>query len=186
MPGPARPASQGRRAVSTADEQLLELVWQEHGRALKAATMRWLSNDHAAAEDVLQETLFRLWQNREVISNGRGSLRGWLFRVAHNLCIDKARRRGARPPEIRYEDEVDVAPPLIRDHAELVDTALELRAALDTLSPQHREIIERVYFYDQSAPEIAAELRIPPGTVKSRAYYALRALQAAMKPPDEV
>lgn len=170
--------------VSNADEQILTLVWQEHGRALKAATIRWLGGDQAAAEEVIQDTLWRLWQNRDVITNGRGSLRGWLLIVARNLCYDRIRARARRPPEVPHPP--DMAHPSARDHAELVDTAMAVHAALESLSPEHRDVIERVYFQDQTLAQIAEDLDIPTGTVKSRSFYALRALQTAMKPLDEV
>jgi RNA polymerase sigma-70 factor, ECF subfamily len=168
--------------MSDAEEQILRLVWQEHGRALKAATLRWTSGDHADADDVMQETLVRLWQNREVIDEGRGSLRRWLFVVAQNICIDRYRRRRARPAEVAEGGErVD---PSARDHAELVDTTLQVRAALDVLNPDQREVIERLYLKDQTLAQIATDLSIPLGTVKSRAYYALRNMQAVMKPNE--
>ena len=63
---------------------------------------------------------------------------------------------------------------------------MEVGAALEALSPQHREVIERIYFRDQTLAQIAADLSIPTGTVKSRSYYALRAMQAVMKQPHEV
>ena len=76
-------------------EEQLRAVWKEHGRALKAVTTRWLGGDHALAEDVIQETLWRLWLHHDVMTNGRGSLRGWLLVVARNLCIDKKRAQSA-------------------------------------------------------------------------------------------
>lgn len=176
--------SAGRSPAGDADEQVLRLVWQEHGFALKAATLRWTSGDHAAADDVMQETLVRLWKNRDVIDNGRGPLRAWLLTVAHNICIDRFRWRTARPPEVAAPP--DIIDPSARDQAELVETAMELRTALDSLTPDHREVIERLYFKDQTLAQIAADLGIPTGTVKSRSYYALRAMQEAMKPLDKV
>lgn len=178
---PGRSCSGG---MSDTDEQLLALVWQEHGRALKAATTRWLGGDHAAADDIMQETLFKLWRNREVITNGRGSLRGWLLTVARNLCIDRIRAQRARPAEAAPQP--DVAEPRARDHAEVVETYLTVRSALDVLSAEHREVIERIYIRDQTLAQIAADMGVPTGTVKSRSYYALRAMRAAMKPLDEV
>lgn len=169
----------------TLEEQLAQ-VWQEHGRALQAATTTWLHGDRAAADDVVQETLVRLWRNRDVIDNGRAVLRAWLLTVARNLCIDRYRARKVRPHEVKAEEMPADREPRVRDQAEAIATAMEIGAALDTLTAEHREIVTRVYLRDQKLSDIATELGIPTGTVKSRSYYALRALQSALKPLDEV
>jgi RNA polymerase sigma-70 factor (ECF subfamily) len=59
-----------------------------------------LLGDRALAEDVVQEALIRLWRHREVVSNGKGSLPGWLLTVVNNIAVDRIRRRAARPAEV--------------------------------------------------------------------------------------
>jgi RNA polymerase sigma-70 factor, ECF subfamily len=162
-----------------ADEALVHAVYQEHGRALLAYATR-LTGDAAAAEDVVQETLIRVWRHPEVVTNGKGSTRGWLLTVARNLVTDRARARAARPQEVPESPET---PPVTRDHADQVVASMTVLEAMDTLSDDHRGVLEEIYFHGRSLGEAATALGIPQGTVKSRSYYALRALREHLDEP---
>jgi RNA polymerase sigma-70 factor (ECF subfamily) len=162
--------------AGTGDEALVHAVYSEHGRAMLAYATRLL-NDRAAAEDVVQEALVRAWRNPQVLTNGKGSTRGWLLTVVRNLVIDRVRARAARPPEVAESPE---QPAVQRDHADAVATAVTVRAAMDSLSEDHRGVLEQLYFQGRSLGEAATALGVPPGTVKSRSYYALRALRRAI------
>ena len=133
-----------------------------------------LLHDRHLAEDVVQETMLRAWRHCGELSEQRGSVRGWLIRVAHNVAMDKIRMRQSRPVEVA-EDAAHEA--LAEDHADAVVTALHVRDALARLSPAHRAVIEEVYLNGRPAREAAARLNIPVGTVLSRTYYALRVLR---------
>jgi RNA polymerase sigma-70 factor, ECF subfamily len=155
------------------DEALVHAVYSEHGRALLAYATR-LTGDRAAAEDVVQETLIRAWRHPEVLTNGKGSTRGWLLTVARNLVTDRARARAARPQEVTGTPAM---PPVERDHADRVVASVTVLAALEGLSEDHRGVLDQIYFQGRSLGEAATALGIPAGTVKSRSYYALRALR---------
>jgi RNA polymerase sigma-70 factor, ECF subfamily len=161
-----------------ADEALIRALYADHGRALLAYANR-LTGDRAAAEDVVQETLVRAWRKSDVMTNGRGSVRGWLFTVARNIVIDQARARAARPQEVA--DKVD-APTGDRDPADQVVDSIVVLEAMNGLSEEHRSVIEEIYFRGRAVAEAAEVLDIPPGTVKSRSYYALRALRDKLEP----
>lgn len=158
------------------DEALVHAIYSGHGRAMLAYATRLLG-DAAAAEDVVQEALVRAWRNPAVLTNGRGSTRGWLLTVVRNLVIDRVRARAARPTEVAESPET---PPVQRDHADAVATSVTVRAALDGLSEDHRGVLEQLYFEGRSLGEAANALGVPQGTVKSRSYYALRALRRAL------
>jgi RNA polymerase sigma-70 factor (ECF subfamily) len=149
-------------------------VFEEHGRALLAYATRLLGERHAA-EDVVQETLVRAWRNPEVLVNGKGSVRGWLLTVVRNLVIDRARARAARPTEVA---EAPVSAATTSDHAESVVDSVVVLEALDRLSDEHREVLVEIYLRGSSVAQAATTLGIPPGTVRSRSFYALRALRA--------
>ncbi len=166
--------SRGRaRRRSAADEALVGAVFQEHGRALLAYATRLLG-DRQTAEDVVQETLVRAWRHPEVLVNGEGSVRGWLLTVVRNLVIDRARARDARPQEVAEPVEPAAT---TRDHAETVVNTMLVRQALETLSEEHRDVLVEIYLNGKSATEAADTLGVPPGTVRSRSHYALRALR---------
>lgn len=164
--------------TATADEALIRALYADHGRALLAYATR-LTGDRAAAEDVVQETLVRAWRKLDVVTNGRGSVRGWLFTVARNIIIDQARARAVRPAEVAVSSDPPTGEP---DPADQVVDSIVVLDAMDGLSPEHRSVIEEIYFRGRAVAETAAVLNIPPGTVKSRSYYALRALREKLEP----
>ena len=105
-------------------------------------------------------------------------VRPWLMTVARRLAIDARRARQARPAEVG--DAVLENARVMSDHAERAAEVLDVREAVKTLTREHRDVLVLVYFQGASVAEAAQTLGIPPGTVKSRAYYALRALRRVL------
>ena len=161
-------------------ETLIRSLYEQHGRSLLAYTTR-LTGDRAAAEDVVQETLLRAWKHADDLVEGKGSVRGWLLTVARNIVTDRARARAARPAEVAAA-VVDRSHG--GDHAEAVVNTMVVLDALDQVSLEHREVLVELYYRGRSVTETAATLGVPPGTVKSRSFYALRALRAVMGEPE--
>jgi RNA polymerase sigma-70 factor (ECF subfamily) len=139
-----------------------------------------LLGDRHLAEDVVQETMLRAWRHCGRFNAEKGSVQGWLLRVAHNVAMDKLRMRRARPIEIA---ESSAPEPQVGDHADAVVAALHVRQLLARLSPSHRNVIEHVYLNGMTAAETAVALGIPEGTVSSRAYYGLRMLRQELGMP---
>jgi RNA polymerase sigma-70 factor, ECF subfamily len=139
-----------------------------------------LLGDRHLAEDVVQETMLRAWRHCGRLSTEKGSVRGWLVRVAHNIAMDKVRMRRSRPVEVA---ETFAPQPQVGDHADAVVTALDVRHALDRLSASHRDVLEHLYLGGLTAAETAAALGIPEGTVFSRAYYGLHMLRRELGLP---
>ena len=163
------------------DEALVVSLYADHGGALLAYATR-LTGDRQLAEDIVQETLLRAWRNAAKLTEERGSIRGWLFTVARNIVTDKVRARQARPAEVA---ESPAATPIADDHADDVVTSVYVRHALQSLSPEHRAVLVTVYYGGKTAVEAAEVLGVPPGTIKSRTYYALRALRSAIEEAKE-
>ncbi|MFE9675404.1 sigma-70 family RNA polymerase sigma factor [Streptomyces sp. NPDC006259] len=164
--------------TTTAEHELAALQ-REHGRPLFALLLRLCDGDRQRAEDLVQETLVRAWQHPEALrTDAFDSVRPWLLTVGRRLAIDARRARQARPAEVG--DAVLENAPVCGDHAERAAAALDVREAVKTLTPEHRDVLVLVYFRGASVAEAAQALGIPPGTVKSRAYYALRALRRVL------
>lgn len=158
-------------------QALVRTLYADHAPTLRSYVTRLLSDPHQA-EDVVQETMLRAWRNAEVLVPERGSVNGWLMRVAHNIAVDMIRARKARPDEV---EESAASTRRLDDHAaEVVDSVFVARA-LARLSPAHREVLRLVYFADRTAVQAAEELGLPVGTVKSRTYHALRHLKAFLE-----
>ncbi|MFE2145327.1 sigma-70 family RNA polymerase sigma factor [Streptomyces sp. NPDC059456] len=161
------------------DAHALARLHSEHGKALYGFLLGLTFGDRHRAEDLLQETLFRVWTHPEALESGHGSVRPWLYTVGRRLAIDARRARRARPAEVG-PDALDAQAPAAEDRTEQAVTALDVRDALRSLSPRHRAVLVQIYFRGASVGEAARALGVPVGTVKSRTYYALRALREAM------
>ncbi|BBX04427.1 RNA polymerase subunit sigma [Mycolicibacterium moriokaense] len=164
---------------ATAEGQVMRVLYQEHAAALWRYAVR-LTGDTARAEDVVQETLLRAWRHPEVTDDTERSARGWLFTVARNLVIDD--RRSAR---FRSESGTpDMEQAADRAGPDEVETALDrmlLTEAMAQLSEDHRAVISRAYYQGATTAQIAADLQIAEGTVKSRLHYGMRALRLTLQ-----
>jgi RNA polymerase sigma-70 factor (ECF subfamily) len=154
-------------------------LYERHGSTLLAFLLRLTRGDRHWAEDILQETLLRAWRHPQARSADGGWSLTWLLTVARRILIDQRRAKMARPAELGDErlDERGAADDAID---RLLD-AREVRAALASLPDRLRRVLVEVYVRDRSVGEASLALGIPPGTVKSRTYYALRALRVELE-----
>ncbi len=136
-----------------------------------------LTRNPSAADDIVQETLLRAWRTPRILDQDPASVRSWLFTVARNLVIDDA-----RSAHRRHEVAVDEQPDrVVEDRTDGLFDVLLVEEALRSLSHDHRAVVVRAYFGGQNTAELAAELDIAEGTVKSRLHYGLRALRLALQ-----
>lgn len=134
-----------------------------------------LVGDRESAEEVVQDTLVKVWRSADRFDPGLGSVETWVFTIARNCATDRLRRRSARPRVIAGLEEASAVPGSTE-----VDRVLEswvLGEALESLSPEHREAIVEVHYRGRTMRETAELLGLPVGTVKSRVYYGLRNLR---------
>jgi RNA polymerase sigma-70 factor (ECF subfamily) len=162
---------------STRGEEAARRLYRTFGDELYGFVFSRL-RDRELAEEVVQEIFTRVWRNADGFDARRGSVRTWLFSIARNAVVDCERHRSRRPPLARYE-------PVERDEAvgEPIEQALlrwQLQSAFARLTPEHREVLRLGHFGGLSVKEIAEVTGLPPGTVKSRTYYALQALRLAL------
>jgi RNA polymerase sigma-70 factor (ECF subfamily) len=171
-----RSAAMQHLGMDDPDAALMRVLYDEHAAALWRYALR-LTGDRARAEDVVQETLLRAWQHPEVADDER-SIRAWLFTVARNMIIDERRSS-------RFRSEVsslDGAPE--RAGPDQVNAALDrllVGDALAQLSLEHRAVVWRSYYLGWTTAQIADDLEIAEGTVKSRLHYAVRALRLTLQ-----
>jgi RNA polymerase sigma-70 factor (ECF subfamily) len=162
------------RAVEGA-EGFLRALHGEYSGLLWAVAWR-STGDHGRAQDAVQEVLLRAWRHPEVFDPDRGSPRAWLLATLRHVLVDEWRARHVRP-------EVLTDAPPERVTADGVDAALRsllVTEALRRLSVEHRAVLVECYYRGRSVSEAAAHLGVPPGTVKSRTHYALRALRVVL------
>ncbi|MFS8202778.1 sigma-70 family RNA polymerase sigma factor [Streptomyces sp. CWNU-52B] len=145
---------------------------EQHRDALLAYAHRLLS-DHHLAEDIVQETFIRAWRHTDRLLNREGSVRGWLFKVARNLIIDRSRSAYARHETVT----TDSGDPAQEDHTEPAHASMEAVSLLRGVSAEHRKVLVYLYIYGCTVDETARILGVPSGTVSSRRHLALRALR---------
>ncbi|MCU1656926.1 MAG: rpoE [Pseudonocardiales bacterium] len=166
------PTRVGRR-----DADLLRKFHDEHADALRRYVVGLTGGDRSRAQDVVQEALLRAWRNPAVLEQVGGSGRGWLFTVARRIVIDQW-RAASRRPEVVTDHVPDQS---VEDTAQqTVDRQLVL-SALRRLTTEHRQVLLECHVRGASVADAAETLGVPPGTIKSRSHYALRALRQAIE-----
>lgn len=158
------------------DEEFLEVLHRKHHRALVHYALRLTNGDRQHAEDIVQETLIRAWQHADSLDPEK--VLRWLYTVARNLAIS-AHHRGPRHRTV--EVEIVQNEPLVDDELDRILVSWPVREALRSLTTKHYEVLVELFYKRRSVEEAAAVLGVPPGTVKSRSHYALRALRDALR-----
>ena len=160
-------------ASDAASDTALRDLYRDHATALLRYA-RWFTDDPAAAEDAVQETFLRAWRHLpRLLADGR-PLRPWLRQVLRHVLIDVDRT--ARAKRETLHDIVPVEGEVDGGYESLLDRGV-LAVVLRDLSPAHREVLVETYYRDAPTDRVAARLGIPPGTVRSRLHYALRAVR---------
>jgi RNA polymerase sigma-70 factor (ECF subfamily) len=175
-------AARARTAArwSTTDDTL-KRAYDAHGGELYRFALR-ASGDRGAAEDVVQETFLRAWRASDRYDPALASMRTWLFAIARNVIIDQARARGSRPfaAVVSAAESPEAVDQLAGDVFDQVLSRWLVEEALRHIGDEHRHVIVETYLRGRPQAEVAAELGVPPGTVRSRLFYGLKAVRSAM------
>jgi RNA polymerase sigma-70 factor, ECF subfamily len=155
------------------DSRVLRAIYGEHAATLWHYALR-LTGDRARAADVVRETMLRAWQHPEVADAPQRSARAWLLTVARTMIIDEQRSAG-------FWNQTAAPGSVFPDRAgpEEVNAVVNRRligAAFAQLPADHRAVVRRACYQRCTTAQIAADLHIAEGTVKSRLHYALRVL----------
>jgi RNA polymerase sigma-70 factor (ECF subfamily) len=135
--------------------------------------------DRQHAEDAVQDAFMRAWSKCSTFSPDGPPLAAWLTTITRNVAIDHERARAARPRLVR-EQPPGIEPVDARPGPDGVVSRQVLVQALSRVSADHRAVVLRAVVADRSYADVAAELGVPVGTVKSRVFHALRGLRGAL------
>jgi RNA polymerase sigma factor (sigma-70 family) len=170
-------------ALAAGREDALAELYDRYGRLAYSVALKVL-NDPGRAEDVVQESFLKLWNNAGRFDASRGSLRGWLMSTVRNRSIDYLRGRAAHEREERGLDpDLALAGPSSDPWRE-VSQSLErsaVREAVNHLPAEQRHAVELAYFGGYSGREIADMTRVPLSTVKGRMRLALEKLSSYLQ-----
>lgn len=160
----------------------MDLLYDRYNRPVYSFAYRMLG-DREHAEELLQEVFLRAWRRGSRFSDTRGSLISWLLSITHNMAIDELRKQQRRPrkaesaePKTLLAALPDVAEP-VETQAILADRQRMVRSALAELPDAQRQVLEMGYFNGLTQREIAEQMDVPLGTIKTRMRLGLRKLQ---------
>jgi RNA polymerase sigma-70 factor (ECF subfamily) len=166
------------RVARDRDQSAFEVLYQRYSRAIYSLVSRILRDRHTG-EDVAQEAFAAVWRAAAGYHRARGTAAGWMFAIARNAAIDASR---ARVPLVVGElpDRADPAP--LPDAQAISDMeAFRVHVAVDSLPDREREVIELAYFSGLAQSEIAEQLELPLGTVKTRTRSALQRMAPMLR-----
>lgn len=154
---------------------------------VRSYALRQIGND-ALAMELVQDTMTNVWQKAHLFNSDKGSPSTWIFTIARNIRFDMLRKQQNRKEDICSEDlwpvlfeqTADTSSPNLDDQT----TLQEVGEYLEKLPVKQKVVIEAIYVSGKSQQEVADELSIPLGTVKSRTRLALQRLKELMKEYD--
>ncbi len=170
--------------IAHGDAAALELLYDRYSPSVMGLAVKMLG-DRTAAEEVVQETFWKVWRNAASFRQKRGNVSSWLFGIARNLAIDNWRRRKARPQAVLDDKDVsetDIDARISID--ESVWTKIkhsQVRSAIASLPTAQRRVIELAYFGGLTRQEISDQMDVPLGTVHTRARLGLQKLREALQ-----
>ncbi len=177
QPGPAELNALLAQVAATRDRAAFAALFAHFAPRIKSYLMRQGARP-AQAEDLAQEAMLNLWRKAHLFDASKASAGTWLFTIARNLRIDALRRE--KRPELDAADFAPEPEPDPGDSMAMAKSEQRLRGALKILPPDQMRIVELSFFADKPHSQIAAELDIPLGTVKSRLRLAMSRLRAAL------
>jgi len=158
--------------TATGDRGAFEDLYRRYARPVFGMALRRLG-DRGRAEDAVQETFASIWRSASSYRPERGPGAPWLYAVARNAIVDRARSRYEPPTEVPDEPAHEAGPP---EKAEQSWVAWRVHRALEGLPEREREVLSLAYWSELSQSEVAEFLGIPLGTVKTRTRAALARL----------
>ena len=166
--------------ASRRDREAFAQLFEYFAPRLKAYLMK-AGAPAGAAEDFAQDAMLTVWRKADLFDPTRASAATWIFTIARNRRLDVLRResRALPVPEIALAAEEPERPD---DHLSNIEQAGLLREAMQHLSPDQIEVLRLAFFLDNPHSEIARQLDLPLGTVKSRIRKAMIKLRTLLEP----
>lgn len=167
------------RRIAKRDQTAMNALYARHNVRLYRYLVR-LTRNEAVSEELMSEVFLETWR-KAASFEGRSAVSTWLLSIAHNRAVSLLRKKSDEPLDETMASQV-------ADETDSPEIALQkrskgnaLRACMERLSTDHREIIDLVYYHDKSISEAAEIIGIPENTVKTRMFYARKKLAELMR-----
>ena len=172
------------RSLSAGDRGAFDDLYRRYSASAYGLAYR-ITGQQMLAQDVVHDAFMALWRAPEAFDPARGAFRTFFLSLVHHRAVDTVRREErirARQERASNLEPVAVEDPAegVTDAADLAARRIEIRAALDTLPPEQRQVLEMAYYGGKTQVQIAEEIAIPIGTVKTRTLAAMRKLRRAL------
>lgn len=154
------------------DASGLEYLYDNYSKALYNIIFQIVQIDEYA-EDVLQDTFIKVWNSFDMFDASKGRLYTWLSNIARNLSIDKLRSKDFRNQSQNQDIQNSVNAIDVRMNNKLDPDNIGVKELVQKLRPEYIEIIELIYFNGYTHAEVAEQLNMPLGTVKTRIRAAI-------------
>lgn len=168
------------KVARTQDWSAFQELFVFFGPRVKAMMLKAGANN-SLAEDLVQETMIKVWRKAGLYTAGRGAVSTWIYTVARNSRIDRMRRASSQAYDDIDEIELASEDPSGEDQVLLSEQAAGITQALQQLPKEQRQVIELAFIHDLPQSEIAEKLSLPLGTVKSRMRLAYRKLKPKLE-----
>jgi RNA polymerase sigma-70 factor (ECF subfamily) len=166
--------------VARGDTAAYETLYDRYSSAIMGFALK-ITGDRSLAEEILQETFWRVWSKADLFQSQRGAFTSWFFGIARNLSIDTLRRqRTQAQPADESERMIEQTPDPSLDVPETAWLRVkhqQMRAAIESLPKEQRNVIEMAYFRGMTRQEIARITGEPLGTIHTRARLAIQKLR---------
>lgn len=172
------------RSLSAGDRGAFDDLYRRYSALAYGLAYR-ITGQQVLAQDVVHDAFLAVWRAPEAFDPARGAFRTFFLSLVHHRAVDTVRREErirARQERASNLEPVAVEDPAegVTDAADLAERRIEVRAALDTLPPEQRQVLEMAYYGGKTQVQIAEEISIPVGTVKTRTLAAMRKLRRAL------
>lgn len=173
------PEHQLIQMVKDCDRAVIPILYQRFSAPLYGLIVKTIGNQEDAAE-ILQDVFLKIWQRGSQYQEDKGSLLGWMMRIAKNAALDHTRSRvvSQRSKTDQMDNLVsDVKTP--RSESQISDVGLH--NVLNRMDDRHRQMIDLLYYQNYTQSEVEELLGIPLGTVKTRARAAITELRKILR-----
>lgn len=162
--------------LKSKDSKAFSRLYDNYSSALYGIILR-IVQEEEMSQDVLQEVFLKIWDNIGTYESGKGRLFTWMLNIARNAAIDKTRSAEFKKTAKNKPLEDSVRKVERRNPVENKIEHIGIRGLIEKLKPEHRAIIDLVYLQGYTQSEVAEELNIPLGTVKTRVKLAINHLR---------